>query len=109
MKTKNEKKSCESIDFVEKLQKRILPDEEKEVEKGIKTIIVPPTEKRKGYQYQRNFPDHKKNNVYKGKNIELLNDRKKEKEAKINLLQIMNEDFYNYCKNNSIERVIKKY
>lgn len=109
MKTKNEKKSCESIDFVEKLQKTILPDEEKEVEKGIKTIIVPPTEKRKGYQYQRNFPDHKKNNVYKGKNIELLNDRKKEKEAKINLLQIMNEDFYNYCKNNSIERVIKKY
>lgn len=109
MNTKNEKKSCESLDFVEKLQKAILPDEEKEVEKGIKTIIVPPTEKRKGYQYQRNFPDHKKNNVYKGKNIELLNDRKKEKEAKINLLQIMNEDFYNYCKNNSIERVIKKY
>lgn len=79
---KNEKNACESGEFVEKMQNLALTEENEQklsklqgseiVEKGMKTITVPPTEKRKGYQYQRNFPENKKENVYKGKSKDIL-------------------------------------
>ncbi len=37
------------------------------IEKGIRTVIVPPTENRAGYQYQRVFSDNKRENTFQGK------------------------------------------
>ena len=37
------------------------------IEKGIRTIYVPPTINRKGYQYNKMFPDNKKDNSYQKK------------------------------------------
>ena len=38
-----------------------------DIEKGIRTIYVPPTINRKGYQYNKMFPDNKKDNSYQKK------------------------------------------
>lgn len=40
------------------------------IEKGLRTVIVPPANGRKGYQYQRNFPDNKRENKAKNKRID---------------------------------------
>ncbi len=37
------------------------------IEKGIRTVVVPPANGRKGYQYQRNFPENKRENEFRGK------------------------------------------
>lgn len=37
------------------------------LEKGIRTVIVPPAHGRAGYQYQRNFPEKKRKNQFSGK------------------------------------------
>lgn len=46
------------------------------IEKGLRTIIVRPANGRRGYQYQRNFPENKRENIFNGKS-------KKEKQTKI--------------------------
>lgn len=46
------------------------------IEKGIRTVIVPPKNGRIGYQYQRNFPENKRKNIFNCTS-------KKEKQTKI--------------------------
>lgn len=41
--------------------------EPQEIKKGIRTVIVPPSSGKKGYQYQRNFPDNKRENSFNEK------------------------------------------
>lgn len=63
-----QKSDFSNIALSEKVE-RILKGEvsASEIEKGIRTVIVPPSNGRKGYQYQRNFPDNKRENHFKGK------------------------------------------
>lgn len=39
-----------------------------EIEKGYRAVTVPPAPKRAGYQYQRYFPENKRENAFRGKN-----------------------------------------
>lgn len=39
-------------------------DKNNDVEKGIRTVVVPPSNGRKGYQYNKMFPDNKRDNMY---------------------------------------------
>ncbi len=59
-----------------------------ELEKGIRTVIVPPANGRIGYQYQRNFSENKRENQFSGKariDKDVRKLRQKLEEIKLNL------------------------
>lgn len=104
---KNEKNTCESGDFVEKMQNWALTEENELnlgklqgsecVEKGMKTITVPPTEKRIGYQYQRNFPENK-DNIYQRKNSNETEEARMERYLRENSKILTDKNFIDLSK-----------
>ena len=46
------------------VKKDVFEEEIEDIEKGIRTVIVPRSSRRAGYQYQRNFPENKKENHF---------------------------------------------
>ena len=74
-KLKEPENSIFDMDFVEKLQNKQVKsklqanktatfDDMEDIEKGIRTVVVPPSNGRKGYQYNRVFPSNKNENHY---------------------------------------------
>lgn len=75
-----------------------------------KREFVPGNGKRKDYYRIRTYEGVEgKTNTFKGKNPNLLEDKRKEKIAKNNLLNIMTQSFYDDCKNKSETQIIQKY
>lgn len=67
--------------------------------------FIPGNGKRKAYWRVRTYEGLQgKQNLYKGRNEDFVNDKNKEKIARNNLLNIINEDFYNYCKNHTKDK-----
>lgn len=74
--------------FEKIMQDRETENTDIELEKGIRTVIVPPANGRIGYQYQKNFPENKRENQFSGKtriDKDVRKLRQKLAEIKLNL------------------------
>ncbi len=74
--------------FEKIMQDRETENTDVELEKGIRTVIVPPANGRIGYQYQRNFSENKRENQFSGKariDKDVRKLRQKLAEIKLNL------------------------